>query len=119
MFITAKLTAKSYLVEDGETDADSTDYQKQYQLKRSDVLALPKPSDMKPLIPPKTKVLALYPDTTCFYHGVVVATPVLAYTVVMLTRQEHHKGGYAVRFEEDDDRIQTIPLAFVVPFQNK
>ena len=62
-----------YECEDAETDRDSPDYQRRYQVKNQGIVRLPNPSECDTKQFKKdTIVLALYPDTSCFYEAVVV-----------------------------------------------
>jgi len=57
--------------------------------------------------PPGKTVLGLYPDTSCFYRAIVVATPSSA----VRAKQEP---AYRLRFEDDDDMIRVVKVEDVV-----
>eukprot|EP00158_Paraphelidium_tribonemae_P002382 Partr_v1_DN25319_c0_g1_i9_m21891 len=92
----------AYDCEDAETDRDSPDYKRRFSLQPSSTVTLP---DLKK--PPRvyasgTYVLALYPDTSCFYKAKVVECPSTS------------RDPYVVQFEEDDDQLRSISAGFVV-----
>jgi hypothetical protein len=71
-------------------DAEDTGVEQWYAA--DDILVLPEPG-VKHVWNDGESVLALYPDTTCFYKGVVVGSV---------------KDGVVVRFEEDADQVKQV-----------
>ncbi|KAF7288569.1 SGF29 C-terminal domain-containing protein [Mycena chlorophos] len=61
--------------------------------------------------PPASTVMALYPDTSCFYRAEVIATP------RQTARMPGHPIGrhlYKLKFEDDEDQEHTVPAEVVV-----
>ncbi|RKP05227.1 SGF29 tudor-like domain-containing protein, partial [Thamnocephalis sphaerospora] len=54
-------------------------------------------------------VLALYPNTTCFYKASVIVPP-------SKVRDPRWKGQYVVRFEDDNGQDQAVPSEMVLEF---
>lgn len=74
------------------------------------VIPLPDPK-MPPThdIPVGSSVLALYPDTSCFYRAQVIATP-----KSMLTSSVGRQPVYKLRFDDDEGQQRIIPAEWVV-----
>eukprot|EP00038_Savillea_parva_P010274 m.189131 g.189131 ORF g.189131 m.189131 type:complete len:282 (-) comp17653_c0_seq1:205-1050(-) len=107
-------TGSTYIVEDimEESDAQSSAKKERYSLSQNDVVPLPRwaciPNLPGTFFPPNAKVLALYPQTTCFYPAVVHQPP---------TRE--HPNTYKMHFYDDDYpdgrvRYQDVAVRFVV-----
>ncbi|KAJ3134097.1 hypothetical protein HK100_003838 [Physocladia obscura] len=64
---------------------------------------LPLPSKSEKEFPENHAVLALYPNTTCFYKAVVVVPP-------SKNTMGHHAGSYLVRFDDDGDQNQPVTI---------
>lgn len=63
-------------MEDAETDSDSPEYRKRYKFSKSNVIALPDAETVNSRrIKKGRRVLALYPDTSCFYEAKVLDGP--------------------------------------------
>lgn len=99
-----------YEVKDAETDIESPDYQRIYNFSPQNIVALPRKESVKNAVrlTVGTHVLALYPDTSCFYRAQVLqvytATPDGPYNF----------DAYVVQFEDDNDKRRYIPLHRVV-----
>ena len=59
-------------VEDAETDVESPDYKRKYRFNSENIVALPMEGDKLPKFSIGNWVLALYPDTSCFYRAKIV-----------------------------------------------
>lgn len=77
-------------------------------------------------------VLALYPDTSCFYRAEVISVPIpdrvsadkrifsryASYTLIFMQSSPSTKyiPAYNVKFEDDDDMIHSVSAYWVVQF---
>lgn len=59
-------------------------------------------------LPANSIVLALYPNTTCFYQAKVHTVP-----------SKQGNGQYLVQFEEDDNQLREVERKYVLPLPTK
>ena len=84
---------------------------------------------LHPIFPAGSTVLALYPDTSCFYRAQVISIPPsdkashdkvshdANSSFFSLNRyQTSLNKYYRVKFEDDEDMIHNVPAHFVVQF---
>ena len=75
--------------------------------------------------PANSTVMALYPDTSCFYRAEVIASPqgkqpvgkVSYIALTLMNRLAEHSQAmptYKLRFEDDDDQEHTVAALWVV-----
>ncbi|KAI0233728.1 hypothetical protein L0F63_002043, partial [Massospora cicadina] len=98
-----------YQVEDAE--ADEADGQKsKYILSAKYVIKLPEEQDLsyENEFPPGHEVLALYPNTTCFYKATVITPP------SKNRGRGLHAYDYMVHFDDDDNAERFIQRHNVV-----
>jgi SAGA-associated factor 29 len=55
-------------------------------------------------------VLALYPQTTCFYQAQVITPP---------SANRSNPGYYALRFEDDNNQIREVEKKMILPIPTK
>ncbi|KAF8908970.1 SGF29 tudor-like domain-containing protein [Gymnopilus junonius] len=67
---------------------------------------------LHPTFPVGSVVLALYPDTSCFYRAEVISVPIPDRS----SPSAKYTPTYHVKFEDDDDMIHTVPAHHVVQF---
>ncbi|KAI6040854.1 SGF29 tudor-like domain-containing protein [Pisolithus marmoratus] len=63
--------------------------------------------------PAGSTVMAIYPDTTCFYRAEVVAAPSDLHSPARGV-SSNHISMYKLKFEDDDDQEQSVLVQFVV-----
>ncbi|PPR01147.1 hypothetical protein CVT26_016048 [Gymnopilus dilepis] len=85
------------------------------------IMALPDPDappgspahlSLHPTFPVGSVVLALYPDTSCFYRAEVISVP----TPDRSSPSAKYTPTYQVKFEDDDDMVHPVPAHHVVQF---
>ncbi|KAF8967044.1 SGF29 tudor-like domain-containing protein [Flammula alnicola] len=67
---------------------------------------------LHPIFPVGSTVLALYPDTSCFYRAEVIAVPVGDKS----SSSTKYTPTYQVKFEDDEDMIHNVSAYWVVQF---
>ncbi len=91
------------VVAEAEDPPESGSLGTRHVLPVSSLHCLPTPES--PLLPLRSRVLALFPGTTAFYPAVVVALP----------SRRRRGSEYAVRFSEDTSPSRHVPPLYVVP----
>ncbi|KAK9727791.1 hypothetical protein K7432_001567 [Basidiobolus ranarum] len=96
-----------YQVEDA--DVDENGKRMRYNLPPRNIIPLPEEAVLEeyPEFDINHVVLALYPNTTCFYKAIVVLPP-------SKVKDKEYPGSYRVSFEDDDDVDRFIPAIYVV-----
>lgn len=67
--------------------------------------------NFQPIFPLGETVLALYPDTSCFYRAEVISNP-----RAEKDPSNKHTPTYQVKFEDDEDQLHTVSAYWVVRF---
>ncbi|KAJ3093791.1 hypothetical protein HDU96_002026 [Phlyctochytrium bullatum] len=92
--------AKGYEVEDAEDDEENPGTRKRYVFPAKLVIPIPaKPH--QPEFPVGHIVLALYPNSSCFYKAIVVKPP-------SKNEDEDAPGMYVVKFDDDNNHERYI-----------
>ncbi|ORX75548.1 DUF1325-domain-containing protein [Basidiobolus meristosporus CBS 931.73] len=96
-----------YQVEDAEVDENGK--RMKYNLPLRNIIPLPEEYALDEISEFEVNhvVLALYPNTTCFYKATVVLPP-------SKISEPEYQGTYRVSFEDDDDVDRFVPIMYVV-----
>ncbi|KAJ3416839.1 hypothetical protein HDV05_008424 [Chytridiales sp. JEL 0842] len=85
---------QKYEVEDAEDDEEKPGTRKVYVFPAKLVIPIPKEVNKKDEFPANHTVLALYPNSSCFYKATVLKPP-------SKNQDEDYPGHYVLRFEDD------------------
>ncbi|KAF8645161.1 hypothetical protein AX16_007989 [Volvariella volvacea WC 439] len=120
--VTKCIDKNRYQVQDAEPQEDGQPGLV-YDTKLSAIIPLPDPDaapgsishvNSYPEFPAGSAVLALYPDTSCFYRAEVIATPREMQSTGRAALSSKHIPTYKLKFEDDDNQEHTVPAQWVV-----
>ncbi|KII86869.1 hypothetical protein PLICRDRAFT_143412 [Plicaturopsis crispa FD-325 SS-3] len=118
--VTKCIDKNRYEVQDAEPQEDGQPGQF-YNTTLRAIIPLPDPTappsspahlNAYPEFPPRSVVMALYPDTSCFYRAEVTASPGSSQTRGAPSAK--HAPTYKLKFEDDDDQEHSVAAQWVV-----
>ncbi|KAJ3382860.1 hypothetical protein HDU92_004529 [Lobulomyces angularis] len=99
---------KKYEVEDAEDD-ELDGQRKRYTFPVQNIIPL---ANKKKELQPKSKCLALYPNSTCFYPATICATPAM-------NRDPSHPNHYILQFNDDNSMERFVEENYVIEFPKR
>ncbi|KXN88167.1 SAGA-associated factor 29 [Leucoagaricus sp. SymC.cos] len=113
--VTKCITNNKYEVQDAEPQEDGQPGVT-YTTTIKSIIPLPDPNAVSsyPDFPAGSTVMALYPDTSCFYRAEVIATPKDMQPSGRAQPTAKYMPTYKLKFEDDDNQEHTVSAQWVV-----